>query len=126
MSSRRLQLPLYLGQIDVVMISNLLVMVIVGRYETLVSRLNLAGHPYKPEWLSHVNANVLRVKLAKAMIGISAIHLLKTFIEAGAISGMPPCSTWQTIIHSVSILSALGNAWTDRLMSQSPRPAAVH
>ena len=69
-----------LGLIDVVMISNLLVMVIVGGYETFVSRLRLQGHPDQPEWLSHVNATVLKVKLAMAIIGISSIHLLKTFI----------------------------------------------
>src|SRR6187549_3611623 len=69
-----------LGLIDVVMISNLLVMVIVGGYETFVSRLNLQGHPDQPEWLSHVNASVLKIKLAMAIIGISSIHLLKTFI----------------------------------------------
>jgi uncharacterized protein (TIGR00645 family) len=53
-----------LGLIDVVMISNLLVMVIVGGYETFVSRSRLEGHPDQPEWLSHVNVSVLRVKLA--------------------------------------------------------------
>src|SRR6266850_8582564 len=73
-----------LGLIDVVMISNLLVMVIVGGYETFVSRLNLEGHPDQPEWLSHVNASVLKIKLATAIIGISSIHLLKTFINAAA------------------------------------------
>lgn len=110
-----------LGLIDVVMISNLLVMVIVGGYETFVSRLGLEGHPDQPEWLSHVNATVLKVKLATAIIGISSIHLLKTFIEAGAI-GMPHAkTTWdgvvlQTVIHSVFILSAIGIAWIDRLM----------
>src|SRR5215207_3357455 len=72
-----------LGLIDVVMISNLLIMVIVGGYETFVSRLNLEGHPDQPEWLSHVNASVLKVKLAMAIIGISSVHLLRTFIEAG-------------------------------------------
>lgn len=70
-----------LGLIDVVMIANLLIMVIIGGYETFVSRLNLEGHPDQPEWLSHVNAGVLKVKLATALIGISSIHLLKTFIE---------------------------------------------
>jgi uncharacterized protein (TIGR00645 family) len=135
-----------------VMISNLLVMVIVGGYETFVSRLNLQGHPDQPEWLSHVNASVLKVKLAMAIIGISSIHLLKTFIEAGTIGGVPLCGTpaafdvqvaleaagslakacttvtatgvmWQTIIHSVFILSALGIAWTDRLMGQGLKAA---
>jgi uncharacterized protein (TIGR00645 family) len=141
-----------LGLIDVVMISNLLVMVIVGGYETFVSRLNLEGHPDQPEWLSHVNASVLKVKLAMAIIGISSIHLLKTFIEAGSLGGLPLCSSaggmaavqatldlgsnlkacttvtidgvmWQTLIHSIFILSAIGIAWTDRLMSGTGRAA---
>ena len=144
---------LVLGLIDVVMISNLLMMVIVGGYETFVSRLNLQGHPDQPEWLSHVNASVLKVKLAMAIIGISSIHLLKTFIEAGALGGVPLCSSqagieamrfmveigskekgctnvtsigvmWQTIIHTIFILSALGIAWTDRLMSHAAKPVA--
>ena len=74
-----------LGLIDVVMISNLLIMVIVGGYETFVSRLGLEKHPDQPEWLSHVNASVLKIKLAMAIIGISSIHLLRTFIEAGSL-----------------------------------------
>ncbi len=129
-----------LALIDVVMISNLLVMVIVGGYETFVSRMRLEQHPDQPEWLSHVNASVLKVKLAMAIIGISSIHLLKTFIEAGAMGALPVCAAvaegvkctttteagvmWQTIIHFTFILSALGIAWTDRLMHNSPsRPA---
>src|SRR5690349_1038528 len=81
-----------LGLIDVVMISNLLMMVIVGGYETFVSRLRLENHPDQPEWLSHVNASVLKVKLAMAIIGISSIHLLKTFIAAGSLTGLPMCT----------------------------------
>jgi uncharacterized protein (TIGR00645 family) len=110
-----------LGLIDVVMISNLLVMVIVGGYETFVSRLNLAGHPDEPEWLSHVNASVLKIKLAMAIIGISSIHLLRTFIEAGNLgAGRPTNYTengvmWQTIIHTVFILSAIGIAYVERI-----------
>lgn len=138
-----------LGLIDVVMISNLLMMVIVGGYETFVSRMNLEGHPDQPEWLSHVNASVLKVKLAMAIIGISSIHLLKSFIEVGMVDGLPLCSTlegmqavkamqplidagqklkactsitstgvmWQAIIHGLFILSAIGIAWTDRIMT---------
>jgi uncharacterized protein (TIGR00645 family) len=145
-----------LGLIDVVMISNLLMMVIVGGYETFVSRLRLEGHPDQPEWLSHVNASVLKVKLAMAIIGISSIHLLKSFIEVGMVDGLPLCSTqagldalrllpqlveaqikdvkvcttvtmqgvmWQTVIHTIFILSAIGIAWTDRIMAHAPRSA---
>jgi uncharacterized protein (TIGR00645 family) len=109
-----------LGLIDVVMISNLLVMVIVGGYETFVSRLGLQGHPDQPEWLSHVNASVLKIKLAMAIIGISSIHLLRTFIEAGNL-GTPRANftpegvMWQTIIHVVFIVSAIGIAMVDRI-----------
>jgi uncharacterized protein (TIGR00645 family) len=111
---------LVLALIDVVMISNLLIMVIVGGYETFVSRLRLEGHPDQPEWLDHVNASVLKIKLAMAIIGISSIHLLKTFIEAGnlGMQGAKFTDTgvmWQTIIHITFILSAIGIALVDRL-----------
>jgi uncharacterized protein (TIGR00645 family) len=106
-----------LGLIDVVMISNLLIMVIVGGYETFVSRMNLEAHPDQPEWLSHVNATVLKVKLAMAIIGISSIHLLKTFINADAYD--PKTLMAQTGIHMVFLLSALAIAYCDRLMSQT-------
>lgn len=109
-----------LGLIDVVMISNLLVMVIIGGYETFVSRLGLKDHPDEPEWLSHVNAGVLKVKLAMAIIGISSIHLLRTFIEASSIGTATARINeagimWQTIIHTVFIASAIGIAYVDRL-----------
>ncbi len=103
-----------LGLIDVVMISNLLIMVIVGGYETFVSRLNLEGHPDEPEWLSHVNANVLKVKLATAIIGISSIHLLKTFINAANLD--EKVLLWQTVIHMAFIVSAVAIAYIDKLM----------
>lgn len=106
-----------LSLIDVVMISNLLIMVIIGGYETFVSRLDLEGHPDQPEWLSHVNANILKVKLATAIIGISSIHLLKTFISADSMSDK--ALLWQTIIHVTFILSAIAIAWIDRLLSHS-------
>jgi uncharacterized protein (TIGR00645 family) len=105
-----------LGLIDVVMISNLLIMVIVGGYETFVSRMNLEGHPDQPEWLSHVNASVLKVKLATAIIGISSIHLLKTFINADNYT--EKVLLWQTVIHIAFLFSALAIAYADRLMSQ--------
>jgi len=110
-----------LGLIDVVMISNLLIMVIVGGYETFVSRLNLEGHPDEPDWLSHVNANLLKVKLATAIIGISSIHLLKTFINAENLSDK--VLIWQTVIHMTFVFSAIAIAYIDKLMSHSSAPA---
>jgi len=106
-----------LALIDVVMISNLLIMVIVGGYETFVSRMDLDGHPDQPEWLSHVNASVLKVKLATAIIGISSIHLLKTFISAETYS--EKVLMWQTLIHLTFLLSAVAIAYTDKLLTES-------
>ena len=102
-----------LGLIDVVMIANLLIMVIVGGYETFVSRLNLQGHPDQPEWLSHVNAGILKVKLATALIGISSIHLLKTFINAANLTEQ--MMVWQVVIHVAFVGSAIALAFIDRL-----------
>ena len=113
-----------LGLIDVVMISNLLIMVIVGGYETFVSRMYLEDHPDQPEWLSHVNASVLKVKLATAIIGISSIHLLKTFINAANYD--EKVLIWQTLIHITFLLSALAIALTDRLMSHAHASHASH
>lgn len=108
-----------LALIDVVMISNLLIMVIVGGYETFVSRLDLEGHPDQPEWLSHVNASVLKVKLATAIIGISSIHLLKTFINAANYTDK--VLMWQTLIHVAFLFSALAIALADRVMVHSAK-----
>ena len=111
-----------LGLIDVVMIANLLIMVIVGGYETFVSRLRLEGHPDEPEWLSHVNASVLKVKLATAIIGISSIHLLKTFINAEHMA--EKAIIWQVVINITFLLSAVAIALTDRLLI--PQVKAEH
>ena len=113
-----------LGLIDVVMISNLLIMVIIGGYETFVSRMNLEGHPDQPEWLSHVNASVLKVKLATAIIGISSIHLLKTFINASAYDEKTLLA--QTGIHMAFLLSAIAIAYCDRIITQTSQQSAEH
>ena len=112
-----------LGLIDVVMISNLLIMVIVGGYETFVSRLGIEGHHDEPEWLDHVNAGVLKVKLSMALISISSIHLLKTFINPD--QHTTHAIMWQVIIHVSFLVSALVMAWVDRLTTHT-HPAHFH
>lgn len=102
-----------LGLIDVVMIANLLIMVIIGGYETFVSRLYLDGHPDQPEWLSHVNAGILKVKLAMALIGISSVHLLKSFINADKMETKVLIA--QVAIHTTFLISALALAWIDKI-----------
>jgi len=123
-----------LGLIDVVMIANLLIMVIIGGYETFVSRLNLREHPDQPEWLSHVNAATMKIKLSMALVGISSVHLLKTFINVGTvnipsgtsaalaeqmISASQVSVKWQVLIHLTFIISAIAMAYTDRIMTKT-------
>ncbi|MFC0308677.1 TIGR00645 family protein [Gallibacterium trehalosifermentans] len=103
-----------LNLIDVVMIANLLVMVLVGGYETFVSRLNTDNHPDQPEWLDHVNASVLKIKLSMAIISISSIHMLQTFINAG---NLPEKQImWQLFLHLGFLASAIAVAYTDKIL----------
>lgn len=124
-----------LALIDIVMIANLLIMVIIGGYETFVSKIRVSGHHDEPDWLSHVNANLLKVKLAISIISISSIHLLKTFIEVGRMDNGVVLSAngdvlyssdgvfWEVMIHLAFIVSALALAWIDRM---SHHGAAKH
>ncbi|MCW9710939.1 TIGR00645 family protein [Avibacterium sp. 21-586] len=103
-----------LNLIDVVMIANLLVMVIVGGYEIFVSKLYTEGHPDEPEWLSHVNASVLKVKLSMSIISISSIHMLQTFVNA---ANMPEKTMmWQLFLHLGFLVSAIAMAYTDKVL----------
>ncbi|CEK10025.1 TIGR00645 family protein [Legionella hackeliae] len=106
-----------LDLIDVVMIANLLIMVIMGGYETFVSRLNLHNHPDQPEWLDHLDAGAMKIKLALALIGISSIHLLRTFIDPGKQTF--DNVMWQVVIHITLLVSALAIAYTNKLLSQT-------
>lgn len=105
-----------LDLIDVVMIANLLIMVVLGGYETFVSHLDLNAHPDTPEWLDHLDAGTMKVKLALSLIGISSIHLLRTFIDPTKLSN--DSVMWQVIIHLTLIASALAIAWTNKLIQQ--------
>ncbi|WP_392537190.1 TIGR00645 family protein [Legionella sp. 227] len=106
-----------LDLIDVVMIANLLIMVVLGGYETFVSPLSLDSHPDQPEWLDHLDAGAMKVKLALSLIGISSIHLLRTFIDPNKLSNFSVM--WQVIIHLTLLVSALAIAFTNKMLAKS-------
>ena len=108
-----------LGLIDVVMVANLLAMVIIGGYETFVSRLDLEGHPDQPDWLSHITPGNLKVKLCMAIIGVSSVHLLKTFVNIENIPNPNQTIFWQIIIQVVILLSAYVMVIVDKQMNHS-------
>lgn len=106
-----------LDLIDVVMIANLLVMVIVGGYETFVSHLNIEDHPDQPDWLDEVNAGSMKTKVALALVGISSIHLLRTFIDPSQKQNM--VVMWQVAIHLTLVISAFAIAITNKLTTSA-------
>jgi uncharacterized protein (TIGR00645 family) len=108
-----------LDLIDVVMIANLLIMVVMGGYETFVSHLELDSHPDQPEWLDHLDAGAMKIKLALSLIGISSIHLLRTFIDPDKLSNYSVM--WQVIIHLTLVVSALAIAFTNKLIEQGKK-----
>ncbi|WP_284059628.1 IS21-like element helper ATPase IstB [Streptomyces sp. AS02] len=110
--------------VDVVMIANLLIMVIVGGYETFVSRIGLQGHRDQPEWLSHVNSNVLKVKLATAIVGISSVHLLQMFVDVHHTSRH--ALLWGTVIHMAFIASAAILAYMSGPMAAQAERGTQH
>jgi uncharacterized protein (TIGR00645 family) len=104
-----------LDLIDMVMIANLLIMVIIAGYEHFVSRMSLRDHPDHPEWLGEVNAGTMKVKLALALVSISSIHLLRTFINPAKIDNNSVM--WQVVIHLTLVVSAIAIAYTNKLIS---------
>lgn len=120
-----------LGLVDMTMVANLIAMIVIGGYTLFVSKLNIGSHEDRPEWLDKTTAATLKIKLASALVGVSGIHLLKTFIELGGgvdLSLIHPESAhaehgldnmkvmWQVVIHGVFLLSALLLSWSERIL----------
>lgn len=111
-----------LSLVDISMVANLVNMVVVGGYVTFVSRIDFGENGDRPDWLDHINANTLKVKLAGSLASISAIHLLKSFIDITAAAAEKPMTPgqekvilWQTIIHGVFLASMILFAWGERM-----------
>ena len=121
-----------LGLVDMSMVANLVYMVVVGGYTMFVSKMDIHNHPDCPTWLESTNANTLKIKLASSLVGVSGIHLLKTFIE---LSGHEAEHAehieishvmWQVLIHITFLGSALALAFTERLLHPAHPAGAKH
>lgn len=111
-----------LSLIDVTMVANLVAMVIIGGYATFVSKLNLLNHEDKPDWLDHIDPGTIKIKLASSLIGISSIHLLRTFIDATEVD--PNKIKWQVIIHLTFIASTIFLSFSEYIMSKKQLPSS--
>jgi uncharacterized protein (TIGR00645 family) len=119
-----------LGLVDMSMVANLVYMVVVGGYTLFISRIDIADHPDRPEWLESTNANTLKIKLASSLVGVSGIHLLKTFIELSHPSEhhevMPDYVMWQVLIHLTFLASSIALAFTEWLLHPPARHGEGH
>ena len=107
-----------LGLIDISMVMNLLVIVIIGGYSIFTSRIDFDEQEDRPQWIDHLDADRLKVKLATSLASISGVHLLKTFIdihEQAKTEGFESLK-YEIIIHLVFIFSALVLAWIARIL----------
>ncbi len=112
-----------LSLVDISMVANLVNMVVVGGYVTFVSRIDFGDNGDRPDWLDHINANTLKVKLAGSLASISAIHLLKSFIAITDFVGTGAAMSanhekvilWQAIIHGVFLASMILFAWGEKM-----------
>lgn len=113
-----------LSLIDASMVLNLLVIVVVGGYSIFTSKIDFTEHEDRPQWLDHLDAGRLKIKLATSLASISGVHLLKTFIdihqEAASSSGREDL-LYEIIIHLVFIISALLLAWVEMVLAQTEK-----
>lgn len=109
-----------LGLVDMTMVANLVYMVVLGGYSLFVSKITLhEDHPDRPEWLDTTTAATLKIKLAASLVGVSGVHLLKTFIELSHGGHDAPSNNevmWQVVIHAVFLFTSLMLALSERIL----------
>ena len=106
-----------LALIDMSLVGSLLLMVIFSGYEIFVSKIHITNHEDKPEWMGKVDFSGLKLKVIGAIVAISAIDLLKTFMNIPGDLTDQQMNTlmWKVIIHMAFVFSGLIFALTDKI-----------
>lgn len=116
-----------LALVDITLVANLLIMVIFSGYENFVSKIDVANHVDKPDWMGKVDYSGLKLKLIGSIVAISAIDLLKAFMHIST-PGVEHLSdsqmAWMVGIHMVLITSGVLFAWMDRIAEPKAEPIA--
>ncbi len=102
-----------LSLIDLSLTANLILLVIFSGYENFVSRMDLADQSERPEWMGKIDFSGLKLKLIASIVAISAIQLLKAFMDLGAASDRD--LWWMAVIHVVFVVSGVFLALADWL-----------
>jgi len=106
-----------LGMVDLTLVASLIVMVMLSSYENYLSRLDIARVSAQLGWLAKLDAGSVKVKVAVALVVISAIDLLQAFLEIEDIANDK--LLWRVIVHLTFVASALALAWLDRLTAKA-------
>lgn len=103
-----------LSLIDVALTGNLILIVVFSGYENFVSRIDTAGHPDWPEWMAKIDFAGLKQKLLASIVAISAIQVLKAFMNIDASFDSQKLG-WLVGVHLVFVVSAFVLALSDRI-----------
>lgn len=103
-----------LALIDLSLAANLVLIVVFSGYENFVSKIDPAGHPDWPEWMTKIDFSGLKQKLMASIVAISAIQVLKAFMNITEKFDQNTLM-WLVGIHLVFVVSALLLAWTDAI-----------
>ena len=117
---------LVLTLIDLALLGSLTLMVAFAGYENFVSKMHsVSGHEDRPDWMGHIDFSGLKLKLISSIVAISAIHLLRTFLDVSSMSKEDV--GWQLAIHIGFVISGVLLALMDRLSlppAHSPGPVS--
>ena len=102
-----------LSLIDLSLTGNLILIVVFSGYENFVSRIDPRNHPDWPEWMTKVDFAGLKQKLLASIVAISAIQVLKAFMNMDGVFE-PQKLGWLARIHLLFVVSALLLALSDR------------
>jgi len=103
--------------IDLSLAGNLVIMVVFSGYENFVSKMDLVDDRDRPEWMGSIDFSALKLKLLASIVAISAIHLLKGFMNVGGMTDRE--MMWLVAIHVTFVVSGVMLALTDRLSGHS-------
>ena len=108
-----------LSLIDIALVGGLLVMIMMGGYENFVSSLDVDGEKDKLSWLGKMDASVLKMKVAASIVAISAIHLLKVYMNIQNTGEENPHLVWYVVIHLTFVISAVLMGMLDKWTKDS-------
>jgi uncharacterized protein (TIGR00645 family) len=120
--------------VDMSLVANLLIIIIFSGYENFVSKIDTAGHEDRPDWMGKVDFSGLKIKVIASIVAISAIELLKVFVDVDSALDTPATQgaawmwtaadkaiAWKVGIHILLVISGVLFAIMDKIAESTPK-----